>query len=184
MGRRLNRNLNEQEVQASTDFTVMETTYNDAVESLVSQWIEQVKSAQVDELAAAIASVPADSLTALASVQATPLGQVILADAMVAVARGSVTNAVAEAAAQGVTIEVPDLTDLNARLTARAAALDTLMARSISETAGRVALSESGGSLTPAEIAEQVREHLDSLTDTYVRDQLGGAVMQAQNSAR
>src|SRR5215212_5951953 len=70
------------------------------------------------------------------------------------------------------------------RSTTAVLALDLVMAKSISEKAARLALLEAGGSLTAAEIGQRVRTGLESLTDAYLRDQLGGALMQAQNTGR
>jgi hypothetical protein len=58
------------------------------------------------------------------------------------------------------------------------------MAGSISQTASQKAISLGGSGLAMEEIAGRVREHLEGLSDSYLEDQLGGVLMQAQNSAR
>ena len=171
------------EHESHVNFDELEAIFNDAVQTLVAEWKVQVKPVQVAELVAAIEAASGD-LSALAGVQATPAGQAVLSAALVDMAERSARVAAGEAAAQGFTLGVPTREALEGALASRVEALDMLMARSISEAAGRKALNEAGGALTSSEIASHVRDHLDSLTDAYLNDQLGGALMQAQNSAR
>ena len=172
------------EIQAGVDFDLMKATFDDALEALVPEWVAQVKTAQVSELANLIAATPADDLAALAALQATPVGQDLLSAAMKDMATKAVAQATAELVSQGAEMDILDLTALTSSLETRAGALAIVMARSISEAAARAALPLAGGSLSSYDIANQVAERLDGLTDAYPRKQLGGALIQAQNSAR
>lgn len=181
-GRPLRRELTENEGKAGIDFDSMEEVFRQTADGLVAEWANTIKPAQIEELVGLITKT--DDLAALASIQATPIGAELLAVAMKELAEDAADKAAAEVVAQGVAAIVPDLTEMNTRLASRAEALDVLMARSISETAGRVALRESGGPLSPAQVARSVEKHLNELSDAYLDEQLGGALMQAQNTAR
>ena len=58
------------------------------------------------------------------------------------------------------------------------------MARSLSQSAANEALVHAGGGLTSTEIAQQVGEHLNSLTDAGPSLPLTGTLSHAQNKAR
>ena len=75
------------------------------------------------------------------------------------------------------TIEAADLAP-------RSAALDMVMAGSISDAARRKAINETGPDTSPMVVADRVRQHLNGLSDSFLQDQLGGAVTQAQNLGR
>ncbi|NAZ73878.1 hypothetical protein GTQ99_00335 [Kineococcus sp. T13] len=178
------RDPSDVELAAGTDFEAMEKTFTTTVDSLLADWLTQVKFAQVEDLRAVIASIDPNDLAALAAIRTSASGAVQLTDAMVAVAEAALDQAIAEAAAQGVIIERPDITPLVTSLVSRANALDTVMSQSISTTASQQALARAGGGLAAAEIAAEVADYLNELSDAYPREQLGGALTQAQNSAR
>jgi hypothetical protein len=58
------------------------------------------------------------------------------------------------------------------------------MASSIAQAAAQKSITLAGTGLAYAEVAGRVREHLEGLSPSYLEDQLGGALMQAQNGAR
>jgi len=178
------RDPSEVEQQSKVDFAGLKEEFNSALTQLVSDWNAQVKPGQIDELVALIGGLAADDLEGLASIQATPTGADVVDTAMTSLAAKAADRATQEIKDQGVDLNAPDLTDLNAALTSRASALETLMARSISTAAADRALSQTGGSLTSTEIAQDVGAHLRSLTDSYLNDEFGGALMHAQNGAR
>lgn len=66
----------------------------------------------------------------------------------------------------------------------RSDAVDNILTRDIATAAARNAVRLSGGSLTAAEVADQVRDDLMSRSDKYLREILGGAVQQAINDGR
>lgn len=170
------------EVAAAVDFATMESTHTSALAALVAAW-RDVRSGQVTELAQAIEASGGDE-AALALLQATPVGAELLLDRMRGVAAQGIDGALAEAAAQGASIAAPDVEGVMSRLEGRADATATLMARSLSEAAGRRAVALTGGTLTPSEVADQVVEHLEGLSDAYLEEQFTGLLQQAQNTGR
>lgn len=175
----------DHEVKAATNFDAMQVAWQQATDDLVSEWAD-VRAVQIDHLVQAVeTAVASGSPQALAALQAPVLGTDIIAAAMIAAAEEAIAAARAEAAAQGVTIELIDVAELAPMLNTRADAVATLLARSISETAARQALVRYGVNvLEPADVAAGVRDQLESLSDAYLNDQLGGSLTQAQNTGR
>ncbi len=66
----------------------------------------------------------------------------------------------------------------------RAGAVDDLLKKSLSEVAGRKATEFAGPGISGVMVRDRVEEHLEALSDTYLRDQLGGALTAAQNQGR
>jgi hypothetical protein len=93
-------------------------------------------------------------------------------------------QAVEEARRQGVTMPRPDTEDLAAGLLNRAEAIDNILTRDLAQSAARNAVRLSGGSLTSAEVADQVKTDLVSRSDSYLRDILGGGIQQGINDGR
>jgi hypothetical protein len=160
----------------------MEQTWTTQQASLVEDWKNQAKMAHIDALVQAIEE--AETLDQLASLEAPVLGEELLGDAMFAMAEEAGAQAVAEAAAQSVELDPCDSELVADEIAVRASAQATVMARSISQTASQKAIGLGGSGLAMEEIAGRIREHLEGLSDSYLEDQLGGVLMQAQNSAR
>lgn len=173
------------EAAAGVDFATMQAQWASTTEGLIAAWAP-IRAAQIDAIVASIEDAArAGSTAALASVAAPVMGQDAIGDAMMAAAEQAVSAARAEAAAQGVTIELIDSAEFEAIVRARAEAMAALMARSLAEAGARQALNRYGvNNITPEEVAAGVRDHLESMTDAYLQDQLGGAVSQAQNTGR
>lgn len=172
------------EVQAATDFDAIQVAWQEATTSLVDEWAA-VQAEQIDALVdAAVAAVDADDLAALAQLEAPVSGQELLADRLQEQLATAVDAAAAEAAAQGVTIPAIDLDDLAELIEARAEATATLMARGIAEAAVRQAINRYGLGLSSDELGAALREHLEGLSGSWLEDQLGGALTQAQNVGR
>ena len=183
--RTLRRDPFEHEVEARTDFAAMERQFTTTQKSIVDKWKDLVRADQIDELVALVdQAAQTGSLTTLASIQATPAGAELIAEAMLEMAEASIANATAEIVAQGVAKTAPPVAELAAGFEARASATQQLLANSLSEAAGRKALSLAGGGMSSAEIGAGVRSHLEALSDTYLETQLGGTLSQAQNTAR
>lgn len=183
-GQTFRRALFAHELQAATDFAGLQAQYVERLDALIGEW-ENVRADQVDELLDQVQElVDEGDLAGLADISAsTGPGADLLADALAEVADEAAADAIVEAKRQGATIPDPDLNDAAVRLRARAEAVDGLLAKSLAETAGRQALNRAGA-LTGAEVAAAVRAHLDGLSDTWLRDQLGGAVTSAQGEGR
>jgi Protein of unknown function (DUF935) len=175
------RELFPHEAQAGTDFEAMDAEWRSAVDDLLSEW-EGVTQAEINDLVSQVKA--AGSLSDLADVAAAPAGASVLSAAMRQVARDGLSAARAEAGAQGVSLPEPDLATVDDVLDQRAAAVDTLLAKSLSEAGGRKALMLAGGALENDQIAGGVRDHLEGLSTAYLADRLGGAVTSAQNYGR
>lgn len=155
------------------------------LEALVDQWAQEVTPAQVEEVAAQVEeAVDEGDLAVLAALLVSSVVAAdLLAASMIAVAVGA-AQAVLDAAEEAGVSPVPDVTVDSEALTASATTRAALMASALAETAGREALRVAGPETAGAEVAEQVRAHLDGLSDRYVRDQLGGALWSAVGSGR
>jgi hypothetical protein len=178
--RELRRQPYSQEVQAKVDYELMDAQVQGQIDSLVAK-VKAKQADQVDELAAAIEAADGD-LEKLAAIDASPVFADTLEEAMHTMAAQGVEQAMGEAERQGIAPKAPDLD--TSSLTSRVSAIDTLLSRSLSEAAGRKATSLTGGSLTPAEVASQVKDYLLGLSDAYLQEQLSGATVQAMNTGR
>lgn len=180
--RDLRREPKDFEVRAAVDFDAMEATYVTALEDLVAAW-KDVRAEQIAELAAIIEAAGGD-VAALAEVQAGTRGAETIAAALRTMASQGIDGALAEASAQGASVGAPDIDGVMGGLEARADATATLLARSLSEAAGRKAIALTGGSLSPADVAEQVTAYIESLSDAYLEEQFTGLLTQGQNTGR
>lgn len=180
--RPLRRQPYEQEVQAATDFKRLDEEWQSSLDQLIEDWGD-VKTEQVDDLYDKIVKANGD-LSKLAGLETPAIGSDLLQGHMMNIAQSGLDQAVDEAKAQGVKGRKPKLDNLVESLRTRASAIDTMLARSLAEAAARKAVSLTGGSLTAKEVAQATKDHLLGLTDSYLRDQFGGALTQAQNSGR
>lgn len=179
------REPNEVEVKAKTDFAKIQKAWQNALAKLVDDFTD-VREEQLDDLYAQVeAAVEAGDTVALANIGTTIIGDEVILDHLESMAATSISDALSEAKKQGVTLPAVTVDDLAVGLKARAEAVGTLMARSVSDSAARQALLRFGvGALDPAEVAAGVIDHLESLSVSHVNDVLGGALTQAQNTAR
>jgi hypothetical protein len=177
------RKPNEHELAAGTDFAAIESAFTSAVDFLVGQWTTQVKAPQIDSLVAQIEQAGPD-LVALAAIDAPILGAEILSQELMRAVAQATSQAVIEAATQGIEITPPTAESFADAMNQRAQAMTTIMAKSISEAAARNAITYAGTTTDAAELAAAVKAHLTGLTDTYLTDNLGAAVHTAQNDAR
>jgi hypothetical protein len=182
-GRKLHRDFSEVELASKVDFTAMESTYNGSLVYLIAQWKAVVSQAQIQSLSDQIVASDGN-LEKIAAIAAPILGADILIQEMNRVAMLSMAQAVEEARAQGAIVTPPPADELADDIESRAKALSAVMAKSISEAASRKALNSSGNNIPAEDIAATVSEHLNGLSDTFLKDNLGGAVMTAQNDAR
>ncbi len=182
--RPLRRQPYEHEIQAQVDFAKLEQTWTSQRSTLVDAYKASVRSGQIEQLQAAIRDASGD-LAALASIQADPAGSDAIANALHTMATLGAAEAAAEAKRQGKTdAAVPELAGVKDELTARAAALEQLLANAISQAAANKAVQLSGGGLDPDQVAGQVGDYIGGLSDAYLDDQFGGALSAAQNAGR
>lgn len=182
MPRNPRRQMYEQEVMAQTDYGYMEARLDSAVGNLVGQW-SVVRDQQIEELVEQIIAADGD-VVKLARIQATPVGKELLENELLSVLEDGARAARDEAFRQGVQYSMPKLDAAQKATRAQAQALDEVLARSLSDAASRNALRRAGGSLTPEEVAAEVRQSLMELSDRYLDDQFNGATNQAFNHGR
>jgi hypothetical protein len=177
------RQLTLLEAQAGIDPDAIHAVWQNALDRLLDDW-QEISADWRAALAERVAAlVNAGDLTALASIvlDATAAA-VLLADAMVEVAREAIRQLVVEAASQGVTVDPPEPDEVG--LTAIARAIAALLAGWLSGAAGREALRIAVPGADGEQVADGVTAHLESLSDAFLRDQLGAALSQAQASGR
>jgi hypothetical protein len=123
-------------------------------------------------------------VTALPTIRAAAAGGDVIAQHLRTMAQLGAGEAVREAQRQGAHAAAPDMQAVEAELTARASALEQLLAQALSQAAANKAVQLSGGGMSPDEVAGEVADHLASLSDAYLSDQFGGALSAAQNAGR
>jgi hypothetical protein len=177
------RQLTMVEAASGMDPDQIQADHDAALDELLKAWAA-VQAAQVAELieqvAAAVAAADTAALAALAV--DTAAAAEVLAPALIAMAGVGAGQVVAEAASQGVDLAVPDLDEDD--LTTLAETIAALMGRATSDAAGREALRVWTPGASGDEVAGLVQAHMESLTDAWPREQLGGALWAAQAQGR
>lgn len=178
------RQLTTVEAASSVDPDRIDQQWSSQLDYLIRNWstisraqrmelTEQVQAAVTDDKIDALAELAVDSADAA----------VMLADAMVAMADDAADEMKREAKDQGVTVTGEEIDE--DRLMETAAAVAALISTSYATSAGREALRIwAPGVSTGAEVADGVDDHMKSLSDSYLRDQLGNALSMAQNQGR
>jgi hypothetical protein len=179
------RDPSKVELAAKTDFTKLQAQWTTNTTKLVNAY-QSVRQQQIDELVQEVQdAVAAEDVDALAGVLADTDGADLIALHMVQMMEDAVVTAKEEASAQGVAISTLDTSDLAARLTRQAGAIADIITQAISTSAATQGLQRYGvTALTADDVGSHVRTHLESLSDSYLNDQLGGALTQAQNAGR
>lgn len=180
--RKLRRQPYPHEVRAAVDFQALDSIQTSTLATLVGE-VKQHRAQMVDELHDQIVQA-AGNLDKLTALTVEGAAADAIASHMIRQASTGATLAVQEAQRQGKTIQAPVLSKVHGRLQARAKATDKLLARSLADTASRKAVSLTGGSILPGDVADAVKAHLTGLSDSYLEDQLNGALMQALNEGR
>lgn len=180
------RELTEQELAAGTDFEQLDRDWSTALDELVKSWAA-VTAAHIAELAEQVRL--ASTLSALAAIQVAERGAELLVEAAQRLVELGARSARAEAEAQGVQLPATDLEAALAAVQARGVVLAGTLARSISEAASRFAQERGGEALDVDSfdadaIAADLVEHLESLSDAFLRTQIGGLLTQSQNAGR
>lgn len=154
-----------------------------ALAALLAAWAP-VSAAQREQLLEQIRTAVADSdLAALAKLEVdTGDAQEALLAALVGMSTVAAQRMVDEAASQGQNIE-PHEADA-ATLEGIAGATAALLGQGLAQAAGREALRLYTAEANTGELVRQVEEFLAGLSDTYLKDQLGGALTWSQNLAR
>lgn len=181
--RPLRRQPYEQEVAAAVDFARMDEQWTANRDSLFDA-VKELQASQVDELHQLIIDADGDLVTLSQLAIDDTTHEAILAS-MQEMADEGIDQAATEAEAQGVTkAKRPALSDLEDSLTNRAKAVGQILTKELAGAAGKKAMDLTGGSATPTQVADAVKEHLMGLTKARVKDQVSGATSTAQNSGR
>jgi len=175
------------EVTAQVNFAAMEDVFETGRDQLVAAY-QDAQAGQVDQLVAAVAAAEGDAAT-LASLECDPVDVEVLAEPMLAIAEAGVDSARAEHEAQvGVNAKSAfrgaeaDTEALEKLVGERAEAATLTLAAGLATSASKKAAAVS--TLEPEAAALVVRDHLTSLSDAALDEQLGGATQQAYNSGR
>lgn len=180
--RPLRRQPMDFEITAGMDLASMDSDWQLRRDNLVRD-ISAAQQRQIDQLHDAIVEAGND-LGRLSEITADPIHAVTIQAAMIDMAAEGQRQAQREAANQGVTRELPDVNELVPRLTSRASAIDTVLAQALAQSARANAIRLAQGTLDAVRVAQDVRDHLQSLSDSYLRDQLGNAMTAAMNTGR
>jgi hypothetical protein len=177
------RALTTVEAASQVDPESLDQAWTDTVTDLLKNWskISRTQRQEItDQIAAAVDDDSIDGLAALA-VDSTDAAE-MLATAMLAMARDAATEMKDEASKQGVSVSGEEIDET--RLTSVAAAVATIIAAGLAGAAGREALRVWAPGQSGSDVADQVDDHMRSLSDSYLKDQLGSAVSAAQNHGR
>lgn len=177
------RALTDIEAAASVDPDKIDQQWSSQLDYLVRNW-STISRAQRQELTDQIqAAVSDDKIDALAelAVDSSDAAE-MLSEAMQAMAEDAAAEMKREARQQGVSVSGEEIdTD---RLAELAAAVATIIGSGFANSAGREALRIWSPGSTGADVADGVDDHMRSLSDSYLRDQLGNALSAAQNHGR
>ncbi len=161
----------------------MQEDWQAALTELLAQW-DNITAAQRDQIMQQVeVAVDADNPSQLANmVVTTSTATALLMAAMVALAALGAAALVAEAAEQGV--HVQPATAEAEELAKIAAATADLLGDGLVNAAGREAVRHYHPTAIGSEVAQSVDDHLASLSDAFLRDNLGGALSRAQAAGR
>jgi hypothetical protein len=177
------RELTDMEAAASVDPEKLDNQWSTQLDYLLRNWStisRDQRQELTDQIQAAVNDDKIDALAALAV--DSDDAALLLAEAMEAMANDAAYEMKQEAKRQGVDVSGEEIdTD---RLTEIAAAVATIIASSTANAAGREALRIWAPGDTGADVADGVDDHMRSLSDSYLRDQLGNALSAAQNHGR
>jgi ATP-dependent protease ClpP protease subunit len=176
------------ETASTADFDAVQEAWQKALDDLVEQWQEEITPAAreevLDEIEQLVKDAQTDQLGGVAVTAATvALGAGVVAAAMLALAADATEAMIEEAKRQGVTGITPADVD-NDWLDGRANTAATLLTGGYAASAARQAAAVAVPDADPKTVREQVAEHLDTLADRALRDQLGAALSAAQNAGR
>jgi hypothetical protein len=177
------RPLTDAETQSGMDPQAIQEEWQTALDGLLAAW-PPIAAAWLAELADQIAqAVDAGDPAALGAltVDSSDAAQQVTATmtALAATAAGQMAD---EAASQGVAVEEQDPNEDH--LAAIAAAVVALLALGLAAAAGREALRRMLPGADGRTVADQVTAHLEGLSDSSLRTQLGGALSAAQGAGR
>jgi hypothetical protein len=177
------RQLTTIEAASGMDPDAVQSSWETALDRLVKDWAKVAKTQRKDLADQIRAAVDDDAVDRLAGLTVdSQAGADLLAAAMTALALKAVDEVDAEAAAQNV--QLGDAVVDADRLGEVAAAVAAIVAGGAAASAGREALRVWTPGRSGEDVAGLVTDHLEGLSDSYLREQLGGALSAAQNAGR
>lgn len=182
--RKLHRAPTHHEIASMADFKKLDEMWNAATDKLIADYKAKVLPGQLASIKKQ--QLKAKTIGELASVTVEATGAELMAKHLIDTAKAGIETAHEEAVAQGVTdaekIGVSAVEDL---LASRAQGAAILMANALSEIAGRKAVTIADpANIDNKAIATAVIDHIDGLSDRFLKDNLGGAITGAQNDGR
>lgn len=180
--RPLRRGPYEHEIVAQVNFRSIDEQFTSLLEQAIDEW-QSVRDEQIDDIIAGINEAHGN-LARLSTLDIEPRGADALEELMDTMLEEGVFEAAEEASRQGREAPDVDLEEAYERVTARADAVAEHLSRSLSDAASRQALRHTAPGVDPDEVAARVREHLEELSDAFLREQLGGALNSAMNDGR
>ncbi|MEV4179933.1 DUF935 family protein [Streptosporangium canum] len=177
------RQLTLTEAQSGMNPDAIQTAWETALDQLLTAWAD-ISAAWRDDLAEQIrALIDAGDLAGLASMALDSAeAAALLTAAMLGLAEQAAEQMVAEAASQGVQVDLPPVGETH--LTDVARALAELLAGWLAGAAAREAIRQAGPDRPGEDVAAAVVAHLEGLSDAWLREQLGGALSVAQSDGR
>lgn len=174
----------ETDAQIQKDADRMATDWERRLTNLLVEW-DGISAQQFDEIVEQIRQAVANNdIEKLAELGVTTSGAVaLLVQYMTDMSEDGAAQIVAAARRQEVD-GVEAKTVEHTILAAAGSTVVALLASGLCDSAAKKALQLWGSSTDADEVARQVRQHLHDLGDRALRDQLGGALMNAMNRGR
>ncbi|MGE5827665.1 MAG: hypothetical protein ACM30G_04780 [Micromonosporaceae bacterium] len=168
---------------ADIDLSAVQRDWERRLDDLIAVWGD-ITAHQRDEIVDRVRSaITSNDLAALAAITVSVSEATeALTRAMTDMALSAAQQYVQEAAEQDVRVD-PVASD-SATFAALAAVTTALLAEGLTNSAGREALRRWSPTTTGDDVSAAVRTHLESLSDTFVRDQLGASLSSAQMTGR
>lgn len=165
------------------DLSRLLAEFEKQLDALLRRWTDITADQRrqiVDQVRVAVTS---NDLAALARLHvSTAAGAELLTEAMGQMALDAAKEVVHEASTQGVRIDPVASDRMGFHVVAEA--LTALLAEGLTNSGGREALRRWSPSTSGDDVAAAVQEHLESLSDAFLRDNLGGAMMSALTTGR
>lgn len=177
------RKLTTIEAASGMDPESLDEQWVDSVTALLKDWANVSEAQRLEITAQIAAAVDDDQVDALATmaVDSTDAAE-MLATAMLSMAADAATETKKEARKQGVSVSGNVIDKV--RIKSVASAVAVLITTSLATAAGREALRIWTPGKSGADVSGSVNDHMESLSDSYLSDQLGNAISYAQNHGR
>jgi hypothetical protein len=171
------------ETAAKTDFAAVQGDWQSALDKLANDWTSITADQRQQLLDQIQAAVDAGDLEALGTLTVDSQAAAdLLAERMHEIADAAAQQQADEAKAQGAAI-APGTPDTD-RLDALAVTFAALAATGLASYAARQAVQVWAPDTTAATVLDFVGSQIDTLTDSSLRDVLGGGLSAAQNDGR